>query len=99
MTTDIIRRFGVTLLLLVTIAIASSPPKAADAAPPAPPYTSSWYFTNVNLTTAYNRGCTTGTADKNLPGTQYSMAILFFGKPWQSGSTYGTQLLAGYSNL
>ena len=69
----------------------------ARAAQTKPPTTTSWY---VYVTSdepdqtlynwMYSAGYQAGRTDLSLPGTQYSLVVLDFGQPWQSGSTNGT---------
>jgi hypothetical protein len=55
-----------------------------------PPATPSYYVTN--LSTTYDLGQTLGAEDLNTPGTQDHLLVLDFGRPKQSGSSYGTFL-------
>ncbi len=78
---------GLALFLL------AAPLKQALASSTPPPSTVSWYVDvsdpSVLSTKLYNIGCSLGTHDYNMAGTQDDVVILLFGKPAYVNYTYG----------
>lgn len=57
-----------------------------------PPYSTSYYMKTVNQSAYKDLGCEHGQRDVSLPGAQDSIVVLDFGRPVQTGSTYGASL-------
>jgi hypothetical protein len=67
----------------------------APAAFAAPPSANSYYVAGYDSTWAYNIGCSLGTADKNLAGTQQHVVVLDFGAMYTSTSGWKVTAFSG----
>lgn len=85
---DRVRRTLVALLSVIALSVFGQVPIATAATFPG--YSTSYYIVSYNTTTAYNEGCSLGTAVKNFTKPQTTLVVLDFFSQYYSGG-WGTK--------
>ncbi len=80
-------RRRISLVIIAFIAALALTAVVATPASAAPASGNSYYVTGYSTSWAYSVGCTLGTADKNLAGTQRHVVVLDFGAMYLSSSS------------